>query len=190
MSFAVFATFWPSPAFPSLCFSTVLISFCCWPVFFLILHEQYISVRMLLHCISGSLLPLYIYVILHVLFFYSAPALLFCRICSGIVSHMYTSRGPWGEDISKWAFLLVRWEKRYLFQIHTILLIFLSVCSCIVLISFFPCAVFCHSAPVRYFWQSASHSWALTDWSVTSGTGLTMMPECRCRTKRRKLTEN
>ncbi len=34
------------------------------------------------------------------------------------------------------------------------------------------------------------HSWALTDWSVTSGTGLTMMPECRCRTKRHKLTEN
>jgi hypothetical protein len=34
------------------------------------------------------------------------------------------------------------------------------------------------------------HSWALTDWSVTSGTGLTMMPECRCRTKQYKLTEN
>jgi hypothetical protein len=27
------------------------------------------------------------------------------------------------------------------------------------------------------------HSWPLTDLSVTSGTGLTMMPECRCRTK-------
>jgi hypothetical protein len=25
---------------------------------------------------------------------------------------------------------------------------------------------------------------------VTSGTGLTMMPECRCRTKQYKLTEN
>ncbi len=34
------------------------------------------------------------------------------------------------------------------------------------------------------------HSWALTEWSVTSGTGLTMMPECRCRTKQYKLTEN
>jgi hypothetical protein len=34
------------------------------------------------------------------------------------------------------------------------------------------------------------HSWALTHWSVTSGTGLTKMLECRCRTKRRKLTEN
>ncbi len=37
---------------------------------------------------------------------------------------------------------------------------------------------------------SCNHSWALTDWSVTSGTGLTMMPECRCRTKQHKLTEN
>jgi hypothetical protein len=32
--------------------------------------------------------------------------------------------------------------------------------------------------------------WALTDWSVTSGTGLAMMPECRCRTKHCKLTKN
>jgi hypothetical protein len=32
--------------------------------------------------------------------------------------------------------------------------------------------------------------WALTDWSVTSGTGLTTMPECRCWTKRCKLMEN
>ncbi len=35
-----------------------------------------------------------------------------------------------------------------------------------------------------------SHSWALTDRSVTSGTGLTMMPKCRCRTKQYKLHVN
>jgi hypothetical protein len=38
--------------------------------------------------------------------------------------------------------------------------------------------------------ESNSHSWALTDKSVTSGTILTMMPECRCQTKSCKLTEN
>jgi hypothetical protein len=38
--------------------------------------------------------------------------------------------------------------------------------------------------------QTFQHSWALTDWSVTSSTGLTMMPKCRCRTKQYKLTKN
>ncbi len=38
--------------------------------------------------------------------------------------------------------------------------------------------------------SSIAGQWALTDWSVTSGTGLTMMPKCRCRTKQYKLTEN
>ncbi len=33
------------------------------------------------------------------------------------------------------------------------------------------------------------HSWALKDLSVPSGTGLTMMPECLCRTKHCKLTK-
>jgi hypothetical protein len=36
---------------------------------------------------------------------------------------------------------------------------------------------------------AVDEGWALTDWSVTSGTGLTTMPECRCRTSC-KLTEN
>ncbi len=44
---------------------------------------------------------------------------------------------------------------------------------------------FAESSIVNY-----PHSWALIDLSVISGAGLTMMPECRCRTKCCKLTED